>query len=495
MRKILPALVLLCLPSFLAVAQPAPDVPPAAQVMELRLLALSRAYVRPLAETVARLNTVPGITDAQAVSYADDVLTLKCTTSLSHEAIASALGLRLLRAEGLALTLAPSEDIRSRRAEARAVVGMIGRKVADSIKRDSNGERTGLEFGARDGIEARVQALGLDPAILKGSFYQPADYHLETPGEGSGDGYRIWAGDKWEGMYVANTDSSNKALVDYDPASRFVGMIVPMGWGYQEPAWVDGEGIMMASVGERSDTNWSGELAVVGGSKLITEIMQAAVAWRIRNSTSKLEAAPNGRGYTLMNELPGGDDIEYWGYEHYEISDLLLTWRADDEGNLVARVRAHTEASPWYLDAEVNTGPVLKRYAEMDRKTRREVNRADLGNDLVWLHGPETDAAVLRARRDEARNALNSLSDALAATMKAKPDTKLEALCGTLDNAELAAALGFKADALAYYKPAEFTIRRQMLGDVEIAVGTPAKGGRRWIVMNPASGEVIRRFQ
>lgn len=490
----MPAL-LLCLLAISVDAQPAPDSPPASQAVELRLLALSRAYVRPLDDTVTRLNGVPGITDAQAVGYADDVLTLKCNTTLSHDNIAKALGLRILRTDGQVLTLAPSDDIRSRRAEARAVVGMIGRKIADSIKRDSNGERTGLSFGARDGIDARVQALGLDPAILNGTYYKPADYRLETPGEGTGDGYRVWAGDKWEGMYVAQTDSSNKALVEFDPASRFVGMIVPMGWGYQEPAWVDGEGIMMASVGERSDTNWSGELAVVGGSKLITEIMQAAVAWRIRNSTAKLEAAPTGRGYTLMNELPGGDDIEYWGYEHYEISDLLLTWRADADGNLVARVRAHTSASPWYLDAEVNTGPVLKRYAEMDRKTRREVNRAELGNDLVWLVGPETDAAVLRARRDEARNALNSLSEALAAALKARPDTDLDTLCGTLDSAELAAALGFKPDANAYFKPADFTIRRQMLGDVEIAVGTPARGGRRWVVMNPASGEVIRRFQ
>lgn len=494
MRKLLPALALLLLSTFMAHAQ---DAPPASRTVELRLLALSRAYVRPMADTAERLARLEGVLSAEAQSYADDVMTLKVSTTLGDAQLAAALGMQLLRAEGLTVTLAPGEDLRSRRAEARAVIGRIGAAIAKSMSRENpDEEMTGIDFGASDTIESRMRKLGLDPAMLNGKWYTPADYRIEAPGEGRGDAYRIWAGaSNWEGMYVSRAEAGDDARVDYDPNSRFVGMVVPMGWYELPPTWVDGEGIMLSSTAERSDTGWTGELAVKSGSKLITEILQSAVAYRVRNPAAKLDTMPSGRGYTLMNNLPGGDDIEYWGYQNFEISDLQLSWRQGAEGSFYARVRAHTPASAFYLDAEVDTGPVLKRYDESDRKVRRELTRANLGDDLKWLFGPEADAQAFRDRRFEARETLNQLADALVRVMKEKPATALDTLCGRLDNTELAVQLGIKGDGLKFFAAAEFEIRKQMLGDVEVSVGSPAKGGRRWIVLNPASGEVIRRFQ
>ncbi|MCB9931944.1 MAG: hypothetical protein H6841_00820, partial [Planctomycetes bacterium] len=153
----------------------------------------------------------------------------------------------------------------------------------------------------------------------------------------------------------------------------------------------------------------------------------------------------------------------------------------------------HHPAHPLYLEAEVDTQAVIDACAgNLTKEEQRKLTRADLADALKWIAGAEADAEVFKRRRSEAAANFARIREALK---NASATHSLDELCGSLDNAELATRLGIKLSQDGAFQPGEYRIRRQMLGDVEVSVGTARTGGRYWVLANAASGEVIRSNQ
>jgi hypothetical protein len=201
-KQLLPIAAALLLSPLFVTAQ---DAPPAARTVELRLAALSRGYMHPMNATAERIKAVPGITDAKMLGFSGDLARFTVSTTLDDTGLADALQLKLLAATPGVVLLAAENGMRARRAEARWRLLEIAQQISAQPKPSWRGNTEAL-FKDDASMKDKMEQLGLSYAALEGGLYKQTEYHIEERWEGSGGEYRIWAGDKWEGIYVPSND-------------------------------------------------------------------------------------------------------------------------------------------------------------------------------------------------------------------------------------------------------------------------------------------------
>ncbi len=474
-----------------------------AREVELRLVALSRGYMRPLRATVDRLQRVPGIEAVEALDCGGDAMRFRISTRLADEALAEALQLKLQSAGAGVVTLAAVDDARARRAEARSVLMQIALAVMAQPSPTWRRDPKPLFEGAGN-LKQKLERLGLKPALLQGNFYKPDDYHIDENWRGSDGEYRIWAGEEWEGLFVRSDDwyygdeGEDAPRKQAKPDSSFVGIRVYRSPWSSSLSWVDMEGLQLSGFGgSRDDTDASGELYIRQGAEWLHNILRGLCALRVREPDRALDRLPQGRGWVIISELGGEDEedeiaLQRWDLDHFNIQDFQLAWR-DEDGRLIANLKVHHPAHPFYLEAEVDTTTVVDNCRKtMKKDEMRNLKRADPGDALTWIVAAEESVEVFKRRRADAEANFQRIREALK---KVAALHTLDELCGSLDDAELCGRLGIELTKDGEFAPADYRIRRQMLGDVEVSVGTPRTGGRYWVLANAASGEVIRSNQ
>jgi hypothetical protein len=471
------------------------------RTIELRLVALSRGYMQPMKATAERIKALPGMTSVEMLGFGGDMARYKVTTTLSDEGLAKALQLKLVGAAKDTVTLAADVSPRARHAEARGPLMDIALKIMAEPKPSWRGDSEAL-FKSDASLKDKMARLGLPYEALQGVTYTASDYHIDELWEGSGGEYRIWAGDEWEGIYVPSNDwyyddseNNGQPTKEPDPNSRFVGIRVYRSSWQNSLTWVDQEGLLLTGfAGERDDTDREGVLCVQRGADWMGKILSAIGGFRVRNPKAGVGELPQGRGWNIFSLLSDDEedntDIQRWDVPQYDLQAMRLNWR-DDDGHLIAVLTAHHNFHPFYLEGELDTQTVLDAHAKLTTDQRKKVRRPDLGEALKWIVGAETDVGVFQRRRDEARSNSTKILEALGKAMKTHD---VDALCGKLDDAELLKRLGIELKP-GEFKPGDYAIRRQMLGDVEISVGTALTGGRLWMLANPAEGKTIRSNQ
>ncbi|MCA8913464.1 MAG: hypothetical protein KDB82_17320 [Planctomycetes bacterium] len=489
-------LALLALP----LVSTAQDAPP--RSVEVRVVALSRGYMRPMRATAKRIAALEGIDKVEMLGFEGDSARYRLSTKLDNKGIAAALQLKILGEGSSSLTLAADDSPRARHAEARGVLMQIAMKISAEPRPTWRGTGERL-FTEKDSTKQKMVRLGLAPEIMSGSTYGIDDYHIDETWQGSSSEYRIWVGDKYEGVSIPNQNdpwgdsSESEPEAEPDGESNFVGIQMYRTQWQESINWVDVEGLQLNGYdGERSDTDPDGELYVQQGADWLKTLLQAVTAYRMQYPKNKVSDLPHGSGWGILNELENRDeDLNRWDQDHYTIADFRMRWR-DEDGKYIVNLRAHFPAHPFYLEAEVDTTAVLKAYDERKKDDPeldlRKVNRAELGDALTWICAAEESVEVFNKRRDEAREGTQKIRDAL---QKAAGKYSIAELCGRLDDATLAGRLGVTLPEDGEFKPGDYTIRPQMLGDIELSVGTVRSGGRWWQLVNVASGKVIRSNQ
>lgn len=496
-KQLLPIAAALLLTPLFVTAQ---DSPPTARTVEMRLAGLSRGYMQPMQSTAARIKGLEGILGVEMLGFSGDMARFSVSTTLDDAGLAGALQLKLLGTAPGVVTLAAENGMRATHAEARWRLLEIAQKISEQPKPSWRGGGEAL-FKDDASLKAKMERLGLSFEGLDGALYKQKDYHIDETWEGSSGEYRIWAGDKWEGIYVPSNDwyyddseHSDKPTKP-DPNSRFVGLRVYRSSWQNSMTWVDHQGLLLTGIsGRRDELDSSGELCVKRGAGWMNSVLSAVAGYRVRHPKAKVDELPQGRGWNIVSSLRDdeGDnsDIERWDIPNYDLQAMRLQWREND-GKLTAVLTAHHDFHPFYLEAEVDTNAVLDAHADLGKKARESVRRPELGDALKWIVGAEQEIAVFERRREEARN--NS-AKILAALREAAKAHDLDALCGRLDDAELVKRLGLEMKPVEF-TAADYTIHRQMLGDVEICVGSPRTGGRMWVLANVAEGKTIRSSQ
>ena len=491
-RQLLP-LALLALPLFFTHTQ-AQDTAP--RVVELRIVAMSRAYMRPMKSTAERIAKVEGIESCEMLGFGGDTARFSVTTKLDDKALASALQLSILGRGEEFLTLSNADNNRAKRAEARGILTQIALAISNQPKPSWDNTSEPL-FQDSDTVKDRMRRLDLNPSLLGGTFYKPADYHIEEQWDGNSGTYKIWAGDSWEGVYVPADDwwyegEEEDAGAQPDLDSRFVGIRVYRSPWSNSMTWVDSEGLSLDGyAGDRGETDSDGVLHVQHGATWLRDIMSAVVAILVREPKRSIDRMPSGRGWNIFGEFDGDNPkIDRWDLEHYDRDNLNLKWRQED-GRKYANLRAHHQAHPFYLELDVDATGVVegykKRAADEDLELKT-VQEADLDGHLNWICGAEESAQVFREREREAAENFDLIRKALTEAIKTHV---LGELCGNLGDEELLTRLGIELSG-EHFAPGDYTLRAQMLGDVEISVGNVRTGGRNWTLVNAAGGNVIR---
>jgi hypothetical protein len=479
LRRLSP-LLLIALLLTPAVAQEEP-----ARVLELRIVSMSRGYMRPMSATAERIGQVPGIESVEALGFGGDTARYRVATRLDDDALARALQLTVIGRGEDRLVLTGTPGRRAERAEARGVITQIAQAITDMPKPTWARETDPL-FGPGMRIHERMRRLGLDPAMLNGTFYKPADYHIEEEWDGNSGSYKVWAGDQDESVYVPDDDwwrdeDGRPEAAAPNADSRFVGVRLYRSPWNSSLSWVDVEGLSLAGYGfSRGDTDHEGRLYVSGGAEWMTDILAAVAAILVRDPKTQMNQLPKGRGWGLVDRIPRDNrKVHRWDVPHYDYNELDLRWREDDDRR-IATLRAHHPAHPFYLEAEVDMTAVVEDYqaraqeAELDLT---QVQEAELGAALTWICGAEESAESF----ERLRNAL----------VRAAEKHPAGELCGSLDDEVLRGRLGIELKA-GHFAPADFVIRPQMLGDVEISVGSARTGGRYWMLLNAGTGTIIR---
>jgi hypothetical protein len=130
--------------------------------------------------------------------------------------------------------------------------------------------------------------------------------------------------------------------------------------------------------------------------------------------------------------------------------------------------------------------------ANRDTAGKDTLTTLDVKDKIKWIVDAEDSIEVFENRRANAVRRMDEMRQLLAKAAETHP---LDQLCGNLGDEALRARLGIKFDEGEDLGPGEYTVRQQLLGDVEITVGNPRTGGMRWMLFNVKSGDVIRRYQ
>ncbi len=469
-------------------AQDQPE-PAKSRSLELHLHALSRGYVRPLRATTDRVAAVAGIEKVQALGFGGDVLRFSIVTTLTDDAIASALGLKKIGAnDGRVLLAASATDERVRRAEARAVLLDIAQAITTHPAPDWRRPSKAL-LGEAHTMAEQFRVLGLDAKLTEGVFYKAADYHIEEDHDRYNATYRLWAGKQW--LPVVNNDDWGWSGEEEETArpidARFVGLAINRSAWNESSSWVDSDGARLNTFeGDRSATDASGKLKVQDGANWLKQLAARAVAVRLRTPKVTKKDLPAGRGWGLFSRL-NAENLQRWNNDPYSTNIVKMTWevRAADQ-HFVARISAFYEGHPFYLEGEVDADAVLADYKQKGIGTS-DVTEADLGDQFKWIIGPEAGPEVFQERRKEAATAMDALLLALGKLPADKPISGYLGKLAPNQAAELGVALQGK-----HFGPGDFVVTQQAFGDIEVSVGTPMTGGRWWLLGNLSTGKAIR---
>jgi hypothetical protein len=446
--------------------------------------------------TTERIAAVEGLADTVALGFGGDVLRYRVTTPLGDDAIAAALGLQKMGLVGSKLLLAADpKSPRAMRAEARLVILEIARMINLRPKPQWRSAHKPIFEGA-DTTQKKLQLLGLDPEMLSGVNYKPADYKVLEEGDRYNANYKIFAGKDWTPAPGVDNDSESVAfIIDEDgertdrappkAEERWVGMLVTRNAWSESTIWADAEGARMESFdGDRSETDSNGKLRVQEGADWLRDILKHAVARRLNKPSPPVRELPAGKGWQLFNKLDA-DNLRRWN-DPYGIHNLELSWsrRASDK-HYIAKLVAYHAGHAFYLEAEVDADVVYGVYKEKGEDLAK-LTEVELGDALKWIVGPESGPEVFAERRAEARAAM----DAMFASMGKLPAVERAAV-GTGAVSEKA-FLDLGCAPGKHFKPGDYSIRSQALGDVEISAGTPVTGGRWWILGNPETGKLTR---
>lgn len=495
------ALMLAALPHLTTQSQQEAEQP-ALREVTLQLAGVSRGYARPLSRTAERVRQLPGIQGAEAVSAGGDCIVLRVSTSMDNEALAAALGGVLLGGSSTLAVIAPVDNMRSRRAVARYTIMKVAAAIMEQPKPHWRDNDSAVLFTSRDSLDAKLRKLGLTIDLTGLPNYSPTDFRIEESWQGSGGTYRVWAGDKWGGLPVfdqgrwwTDDDSNSPATLEPDPESNFVGAEISRSSWSSGLFWADLEGAILESpLGARAETTWDDSLVIHAGKKWMEDILSAVVALRVREPERQIDAMPKGRGWNILSNLVNDDeddDLQRWGTQGYNQQALQLDWSEDDERQLSLRFRAHHPGHALYLDAQLDVDAAVKRYKSRD-DAQDSPRRVDVSGDIRWLVNAEESVEVFKQRRQAV---LDSMARLQTAVTEAAREHSLDVLCGSLSDEQLRGRLGFAPSGEHDLEAGQYVIRRQLFGDVEITAGEPKNGGTRWILLNPESGTVFRRYQ
>lgn len=493
----LAALALLCAPLLLT-AQDAQPAPPAERTLELHLHALSRGYMRPLRATTERLAAVPGLKNVEVLGYGGDVMRFRATTALNDDAVAAALGLQLMGARGTRLVLAAdARSPRAVRAEARGVLMQIAAAI-NALPKPKYGGGNKAVFGDADTTEKKLKLLGLDPALLAGVNYKPADYKIVEQASGWSSEYQLWAGKAWtpagvvnegwgpRGRVIVINETGEREEGAPKVEERWVGVSISRSPWNDGTSWVDAEGMRMEGLeGDRGETNSDGKLRVQEGAEWMTSILKKAVAHRLREAKPNVRKLPQGRGWGLFDKIDAENLNRWEGTYSSDCLNLSWTVRPEDK-HYIARLTAHHAGHAFYLEAEVDADTVYAQYKDKGEDLSK-IAEVELGDALKWVVGAETGPEVFAERRKEAAAGMDAI---MAALGRLAPEQAL-ALPSGPDWAK-AAGFDFAGIETKHFKAQDYQVARQALGDFEIAVGAPMTGGRWWMLCSPQTGKVIR---
>ena len=484
-------LALAVLPLF--ITEPAAQESTARQV-EVRLVALSPGYMRPMSATAARIGTVDGIDSVEMLGYAGDMARYRVTTSLDDAGIATAFQMTLVSTGDGTLTLAAEESARAKHAEARGILTQIAAAIMAQPKPSWRRQGEAL-FESTMNLKQRLERLGLSTELLRGTSYKPDQFHIDEQWQGSGGTYKIWAGDSWEGMYVPSDDwyldtpDEERETKAPRADSNFVGVRVYRSPYSNSMTWVDLEGLLLTGFeGDRDDTNAAGDLYVKLGADYMIKLLKAVGTLRVQKPGDKISNLPEGRGWSILQAFNYDEALQV-DTPHYNIEDFNLAWR-DDDGRYIATLRAHYPAHPFYLEAELDSAALIETYkarAKAEDLNLETIEDVELGDAIKWVVAAEESAEVFERRRTQAKTTFEKIR---AALMEMSKTTPLTELCGTLE--EVAERIGIKLDESNEFKAVEYAIRPQLLGDVELSVGTVRSGGRYWMLLNAKTGKLIR---
>ncbi len=461
----------------------------AARSLELRLVNLSRGYLRPLRKTAERIR---GLAEFESVEMLDSragVTRFRVKTSLADEAITKALGLKLLDSRSDRLLLAPISEDKAHLAEARLNILAICDAIRD---KQAGTRRNGWEepkqlFSDGLALDAKLKVLGLQASSLEGKFYKLKDYHIDEQGW---DGFSVWAGAKYEAIYLGRSyDYNSEDTPEPDPKSNFVGAkLAVQAWntGFW---WVDIHGARFNSADlERSGTLGSndGKLAVQACAERMTTLLQAAARYRFEGDTSKKNMEEllkgNFNNWQLKQALKLEDS--YWDASpYYTEGNLKLSWfKHDQTGHLHARLRAHHTQHPMHLDGDLDC--IAARDSDFDWAKVQ----------IHWTVGAESDAGVFERRRVEAAAGIQ----AIVAALLAMPDAAAGlAQPGCFTGAALLELAKLDAQSLKgqHYSASDYQISAQLMGDVEVRGGSTISGCDSWTLLNLASKSTIRSYK
>ncbi len=475
---------------FLAVMQ-AQD---ASRRIELRITDASRGYMRPLRATSERIARIQGLEEVTALGARAGIMRFALKTTLTDEQIAAALSLEIVDAKKGSLLLAPPQSAQAARAEARLAILAIAdglRKLSESPSPEYYGNSPEEARPARGGNTDQIMtALGLDMKLLDGKFYKAKDYHIEN----RGDGYQIFAGAKWEGLPVGSRndygdydDNNAGDSVEPDPKSNFVGAKLSLGDWNSGFWWTDLHGLAFNEpaverdvLNERDKT----KLEIQNGGERMVKVLQAATRYRFEGENGKKAIDALLKGNLGTNrKLVGALKLEedYW-QRYFGLQAMTLSWFKDDAGHVRVRVRAYHSRHPLHLDGDLDCDAAAAADFDFNKM------------EIHWTVGPESDVGVFERRRAEIAAGQAKIRDALFAL---DATGLAEVRKAPLNGEALLAALKLKPEDLKgeSFGAGDYTLRPQILGDIEVSAGTPVVGCESWTLLNLSDKTTIRSYK
>ncbi len=494
---------LVCALSLLAMLPAVPQSQePAAREVTVSFAALSRGYARPLRKTAHRLAQVPGISEATAIGASADYTQFRVMTTLEPKGLANALGGVLLFSEEGRVVIAPVDDARAKRAEARHGIDRIMRAILTKPRPSWRGGTSPGLLADADEIDEKLKKLEVDYRLLNGGSYKHTDYHIEEMWGGSEATYRVWVGSpNWVGLSVETgyfygweEPSDENEEAEEIPAT-FAGGLLQRGYQGDNFFWADSEGALLSgALGERAKMvpkAEGGEMLMVQDGKIwLQSILGAVSAYRVRHPNETIKQMPRGRGWSALSKLDEYGNLHRWSDDGYNNQCLTLDWSTNDKKQFVARIRVFHEHHPLYLEANLNVDEVAQ--ANKDIGGKDSLTTLDVKDKINWVVDAEDSLEVFEKRRANAVRRMDNLRELMVKAAETHP---LDQLCGNLGDEALRERIGIKFDEGEDLAPGAYTIRRQIMGDVEITVGSPRTGGMRWMLFNVKSGDVIRRYQ
>lgn len=464
-----------------------------ARTVEVRIYGLARAYMQPMSATVERMAALPGIESARGLDVRGEIARFELVTALDNDQIAEALKLPRLSADTDVVHLSAHPLARTKRAEARTAIMTVANALLDQPLPSWNQETEPL-FKSDSTTAERLVVLGLAATALDGVFYKASDYKIEEDWQGDGGNYKLWLGEKWEGVhvplqawYVQQSDEPEADTPSDD--SSFVGARLARGPWSQEMAWVDRPGLLLQGYDVRRADTSDGELLLKRGEDWMLDILKAVALIRLKHPGRELARLPKGRGWEMFSELSEDRDftLNRWDVNGYEQYSLMLRWEpGDDDNRQYAILEAHHPEHPLHLKARLDTRAIIDAYKESGAAKPESFKDVELGEALSWPFAAEAGPEIFAARKHLAHRNLARIAAAAA-------DIPREELNGSLADEALQQRLGVKLESDPVLPHGDYRITPQLFGEIEISVGKPSTGGRHWLLMDTQTGEVIRR--